>query len=302
MSPKTRLFPFLMIFSLPLATLAQTPVIRASTVNLAKRYMSLAGSNFSPSGAAPTVTVGGISRTVYSFTDASIIVGVPATLAAATYLVTVTNSVAKAGSAYAAVGAVGPQGQTGPTGPQGPQGAQGVQGPAGPQGQPGAAGAPTILAGSCNSSLVSYAIGSLDGLGSNGNSECFNNCAPMVWVTDGQGCQSPSQPFGTGLPLPSGGRLQNLTLIAYSTGTPPPAFQVQVQVWVNSMATALTCSITVASVSSEALGPPQPITCADNAHTVSANAGDAISIVMSTPLPLPATTAYITMNVSLEKQ
>jgi hypothetical protein len=36
-------------------------------VNLARSYISLAGSNFSPTGVAPTVAAGGTSRTVYSF-------------------------------------------------------------------------------------------------------------------------------------------------------------------------------------------------------------------------------------------
>jgi hypothetical protein len=119
----------------PLVSQAQTPVIEDSTVDLAKSYIALAGSNFSPNGVAPAVTLGGTSRTVYSFTNTALVVEVPSTLAAATYLVTVTNSVPHSGSAYVAVGAVGP------AGPQGPAGATGATGPAGPQGPQGAAGA-----------------------------------------------------------------------------------------------------------------------------------------------------------------
>lgn len=127
----------LLILSAPLVSQAQTPVIADATVNLAKSYIALAGSNFSPTGKAPTVTVGGTARTVFSFTNTAIVVEVPSTLAAATYLVSVTNSVPKSGSAYVTVGAVGPQG---PTGPQGPAGATGPAGPQGPTGLTGATG------------------------------------------------------------------------------------------------------------------------------------------------------------------
>jgi hypothetical protein len=124
----------LLILLLPLISRAQTPLIQGASVNLAKRYIALAGSNFSPSGVAPTVVVGGSSRTVSSFTNTLMVVEVPSTLAEGTYLVTVTNSVPHAGSAYVAVGAVGPQG---PAGPAGPTGAAGATGPAGPQGPAG---------------------------------------------------------------------------------------------------------------------------------------------------------------------
>jgi hypothetical protein len=127
----------LLILSAPLVSQAQTPVIDHATVDLSKSYISLAGSNFNPTGVAPTVSVGGTSRTVYSFTNTAVVVEVPSTLAAATYLVTVTNGVPHAGSAYVTVGAVGlqgPQGVPGATGAQGPAGAPGPVGPQGPAG------------------------------------------------------------------------------------------------------------------------------------------------------------------------
>jgi hypothetical protein len=130
----------LLILSAPLVSQAQTPVIDHATVDLSKSYISLAGSNFNPTGVAPTVSVGGTSRTVYSFTNTAVVVEVPSTLAAATYLVTVTNGVPHAGSAYVTVGAVGlqgPQGVPGATGAQGPAGATGPAGPVGPQGPAG---------------------------------------------------------------------------------------------------------------------------------------------------------------------
>jgi hypothetical protein len=147
-----KLWPTLLIVAVPLVSRAQTPVIADATVDLAKSYIALAGSNFSPTGVAPTVTVGGTSRTVFSFTNTAILVEVPSTLAAATYLMTVTNSVPQAGSAYVTVGAIGPQGPagatgqpgpagaTGPAGAQGPQGLQGANGPTGPAGPQGPAG------------------------------------------------------------------------------------------------------------------------------------------------------------------
>src|ERR1700733_13576689 len=128
----------LLTLSTVLISRAQTPVIEDATVNLAKSYISLAGTNFSPTNVAPTVTVGGTSRAVFSFTNTAIVVEVPSTLAAATYLVTVTNSVPHSGSTYVAVGTIGPQG---PIGPAGPQGATGATGPAGATGAKGATGA-----------------------------------------------------------------------------------------------------------------------------------------------------------------
>lgn len=79
---------------------------------------------------------------MFSFTKTQLVVDVPSSLAAATYLVTVANSVPKSGSAYVTVGAVGPQGPIGPTGPQGPAGATGAPGPKGPLGPQGIQGVP----------------------------------------------------------------------------------------------------------------------------------------------------------------
>ena len=78
----------LLMLSAPFASQAQTPVISNAQANVARGYIAVAGANFSPTGAAPTVTVGGISSTVFSFTDTLVVVGVPLTLAAASYLVT----------------------------------------------------------------------------------------------------------------------------------------------------------------------------------------------------------------------
>jgi hypothetical protein len=80
-----------------------------------QKYVSLAGSNFSPSGVAPTVTVAERPVTVYSFTNTQAVVEALASLAASTYLVSVTNGVPHSGSAYVTVGTVDVQGPIGPT-------------------------------------------------------------------------------------------------------------------------------------------------------------------------------------------
>jgi hypothetical protein len=190
----------LLIISAPLVSHAQTPVIADATVNLAKSYIGLAGSNFSPTGAAPTATVGGTSRTVYSFTNTAIVIEVPSTLAAATYLVTVTNSVPAAGSAYVTVGAVGPQGPTGPagaTGPAGPQGATGSTGatgatgpagPVGPAGPQGPSGSLTLPFSGTASDTTTCVF-------------CITNTAPEHAAIAGQGGQalSGANSGGTGV-------------------------------------------------------------------------------------------------------
>jgi hypothetical protein len=185
----------LLTLSAPLVSQAQTPVIDDATVNLAKSYIALAGSNFSPTGTAPTVTVGGTSRTVFSFTNTSIVVEVPSSLAAATYLVTVTNSVPQAGSAYVTVGAAGPQGPAGPAGATGATGPAGPTGPVGPQGPQGAMGA-TGATGPAGPTGPQGPSGTLtlpfSGTASNTTTcvFCITNTAPEHAAIAGQGGQA----------------------------------------------------------------------------------------------------------------
>jgi hypothetical protein len=198
----------LLILSAPLISQGQTPVIKDATVNLAKGHITLAGSNFDPSGVAPTVTVGGTSRTVYSFTESQIVVEVPSTLAAATYLVSVTNSVAHSGSAYVTVGPVGPQGPTGPTGPQGAAGPTGARGPAGATGPTGPQGPAGTLALPFSASL------------SDGPFPLFSitNLAPESPAILGSGGQaSGGYTGGTGV-AGSGGDSNTGTSSAFGTG------------------------------------------------------------------------------------
>jgi hypothetical protein len=201
-TPIGRICTLLLILSGPLVSQAQTPVIDHATVNLAKSYISLAGSNFSPTGVAPTVSVGGTSRTVFSFTDATMVVDVPSTLAAATYLVTVTNSEPHSGSAYVAVGAVGPQGPTGPTGPQGPAGATGPTGPVGPQGPAATVTLP------------------FSGSGADTTAPLFSitNTAPQYSAIAGNGAQSLSGPTTGGAGVAGYGGSSNGTPSSRSGG------------------------------------------------------------------------------------
>jgi len=205
-----RFCALLLILFAPLLSKAQTPVIADATVNLAKSYISLAGSNFSPTSVPPTVTVGGTSHTVFSFSNTALVVEVPSNLAAATYLVTVTNSVPHSGSAYVTVGAVGPQGPIGLTGPQGPPGVggpigpQGPQGAAGLQGPPGAAGAtgppgatgPTGPQGPAGTITLPF-----NGSGAGTSSALFNvtNTTPQHSAIAGNGAQGLSGSGGTGV-------------------------------------------------------------------------------------------------------
>jgi hypothetical protein len=79
--------------------------------------------------------------------------------------------------------------------------------------------------------------------------------------------------------------LQSLTLVAYllPPGLPaeaPPSFPIEVQVWVNSVATNLACTLTLASVNVN-----QKATCSDPLDTVVVNAGDTVLVEMTTRRP-----------------
>lgn len=71
-----------------------------------------------------------------------------------------------------------------------------------------------------------------------------------------------------------------------------PVFQVNVQVWVNYIATSLACTADVPGVN-------QVFRCSDGVDTVNVNAGDIIFLIVTTSNP---STGSIVMNVSLEKQ
>ena len=221
---------------------------------------------------------------------------------AGTYSLTVTNSSSESAAFSVTLGAVGPIGPSGPTGPQGlagPAGAQGplgptgAQGPAGPQGSPGAPGTPAILTAYCNlDTPTSWTYGTLSGLGITppGNAGCFNGATASYIGPD------PGNVIG--VPLPSGGQLQNLAAVVYCEGNAQGtalcssgSVQITVAVWVNSTATQLACSL-VAVTNTE-------VSCSDIIDVISVNAGDKISMVMSSGIQGGF---GITVSASLEKQ
>jgi hypothetical protein len=178
----------------------------------------------------------------------------------------------------------------GAQGSRGPKGAAGAQGPAGSQGPPGAPGAPAILTGYCNYAPVGAdALGIffiLGKIGTDGNQNCFDGVSPAN--TDAA--------YVPGVPMPSAGGLQNLTLMAYLLPTASPAsFQVGAQVWVNAVATSLTCTLTLVAVNQKA-------TRSDPIDTVAVNAGDSVVVEMTTPSPVNPGIQNLTMVVSIEKQ
>ena len=72
------------------AAAADTVIVRSVNVSPSNTY-TIDGSGFSPKGAAPVVTINGLSLTIKSFTDTRI-VGTLATLPSADYTLKVTNS------------------------------------------------------------------------------------------------------------------------------------------------------------------------------------------------------------------
>jgi hypothetical protein len=75
---------------------------------------------------------------------------------------------------------------------------------------------------------------------------------------------------------------------------------IQIQVWVNSVATNLTCTFTM-NWSTSVLNKA---TCTDNTDTVAVNPGDLVLVAMSQSTFPNGTTFYPTLNMvaSLEKQ
>jgi hypothetical protein len=88
--------------------------------------------------------------------------------------------------------------------------------------------APAVLSGYCDGNGGPLQ-GLFFGLGANHDTSCFNGLS----AADTTGSQN------TGLPMPSAGILRNLILVAYQpTSSPaPPAYQITVQLWVNSSPT-----------------------------------------------------------------
>jgi hypothetical protein len=96
---------------------------------------------------------------------------------------------------------------------------------------------------------------------------CFNGYSPSTVV---------------GLPIPSAGTLQNLTVASNANG----AYPITVSVYVNGVITTLGCTIT-ANI------------CADNLDTVNVLAGQTVAVQLSTA---SATAGSLSIHASLEKQ
>ncbi len=140
----------LFLLAIPPKSYAATPVVVQVVINASTQQITISGSSFKPATTAPVVTLGSTKLTVLSSTNTTVVAALPATLAAGSYLLSLTSSANAAVSFSVTVGAVGPTGATGPagpkgatgaTGPAGPKGATGAPGPEGPAGPKGATGA-----------------------------------------------------------------------------------------------------------------------------------------------------------------
>lgn len=102
----------------------------------------------------PTVTLDSVPLSIATYTDTRVVALIPATVAAGTYRLSLTNNSlygltnVRTGTIDVTLGAEGPAGPQGPVGPQGPAGpagpagSQGPAGPAGPAGPQGVTGSP----------------------------------------------------------------------------------------------------------------------------------------------------------------
>jgi hypothetical protein len=131
---------------------ATAPAIVSTVVNTSTKEITVSGTDFQPAKTAPRVTLDNVALVLVSSTNQTVVAKLPTSLAAGSYLLSLTNSSSQTATFTVTLGAVGPAGPqgpkgatgaagaTGPAGPQGPKGATGATGPAGPQGQAGPAG------------------------------------------------------------------------------------------------------------------------------------------------------------------
>src|SRR5690349_19448810 len=125
---------------------ATGPVIQSAIANFTTNTITVTGQNFSPTQAAPAVTLGNTALSLVSFSNTKIIANLPSSAPPASYKLSVVNSSNGKGSLIVTLGVPGPAGSQGPqgargnTGTQGPMGDAGPPGPQGPRGDPGAAG------------------------------------------------------------------------------------------------------------------------------------------------------------------
>jgi hypothetical protein len=101
--------------------------------------------------------------------------------------------------------------------------------------------------------------------------------------------------------IPSSGTLKNLMATGYLGGsTPGVTLPITITVWVNSTATALTCNATLSSGTQTGPLPSGLTYCSDSVDSAPVNAGDLVSVSMSTPSLNGS--AIPNISVSVEKQ
>jgi hypothetical protein len=100
--------------------------------------------------------------------------------------------------------------------------------------------------------------------------------------------------------MPSAGALKNFVLVANCFNNTlvgcniQANWQVSAQVLVNSNPTPLGCSVSITALN-------QPFACVDSSDTVPVNAGDTVSVSMSSSVSFGGGSGF-RLNVALEKQ
>src|ERR1700733_2537054 len=116
-------------------TTTSVPVVNSVTVSYSSNEVTVNGSGFLPTNAAPAVLFNNTSLALVSATDATIVAYLPSGVTAGTFNLTVTNSENKKFRFEVIYGATGPQGPAGANGAQGPPGPRGPAGPTGAKGR-----------------------------------------------------------------------------------------------------------------------------------------------------------------------
>src|ERR1700677_3308756 len=120
--------------------------VNSATINYGANQVTFSGSGFEPLKKAPTGLFSGAPLAIATYSNTQVVATLPASTAAGTYVVIVSNSLGEFNEVDLTYGAAGPQGpigppgQTGATGAQGPEGIMGNPGPQGPAGPAGPAG------------------------------------------------------------------------------------------------------------------------------------------------------------------
>jgi hypothetical protein len=101
--------------------------------------------------------------------------------------------------------------------------------------------------------------------------------------------------------MPSNGTLKNLTVAGLYTdgGGSPATWPVNVQVLINFVPSKLACTVSLSGGTAN----PIPVKCADQTDRVVVNAGDILTVEMSTPNLMCDNDSCpgIGLNVALEK-